>query len=1378
MSFPQHLPKPIFWFLLAATALLLVSSGGHAAGQNLREISAPQKTPPDLTISDLWTMKETGQQVCFQIQNLGGDAPAGFENTLWLDSQVVHTDTIGKPLTAGQRYTDCTNFKFTCKAPTAQVQVCTNTNNAFSEGDLKNNCLAKTWSCDQTPPVITKEPLAVGITQNSATISWNTDEDSDSQVSFDTKLDAFGFVKASSTFAITHDILLGKLEPGTTYEYRVQSTDASSNTVVSDPGFFTTLPAPSTATPDIQDLDLHRIVSPYLWYTMTLPVSGSAPIQRVEYSLDGIHAGTDYPPGGATGGDFTFDLVPSLLGIQREAFITNTHQVTVTAYSTNGLANRRNFKIGPFAEPLSAEVDIENPTPEQVFYYPGSAVPASTHIDLTAFAMLYEDDCAPDSPLIPGQVPLFCLSILQPVNLIEFHVRPEDGSFGPFICQISGIDAIQHVYHYNWDASGLAYGRYEVEVTAYGHWRSYGFPTLSKVSWFTLQQGAPVLEVQRQVTRTNTHLNIQLSIHNSGALPAGLIRIDDNSQGFQPVFQDPAPTYSFDTGFNHSPGVPQQISFYMHALGSSEPYALNPGASVILSYQVVPYFATDQPHFPSVRLDIYQIGADPGQIQYWWTGASHSQSFNLPAPITNDGETLLAAVQACRQNANLMILSTPDFLYHAYSAYGHVYERAAQLAVLRDGILAYQNPLFYYGEAVQSFTRSVGATMRGADGVDRHFLLNGYLLIVGETKVVPSWQVGDVSTTDMPYADTDGDQNTPELIVGRMLGSTLGNLESNLQYAVETASYLPTAQYDRSKAIIISGVGIRQNTFEEDLNDVQALLVAVRIPTRAYKVSYWGSALLPDLRNHIANTDIFYYEDHCNFNVWGGTLVDWDLFGDHRISFGNASPFVMSMCCLAGRYADIGSLGLARGFLNDHAGGYIGSTEESYIDLNQIKTHVFWAIFDTYPTHPPALDLRDTKLRTNFTVFSESVENNYQYNYYGDPKFGLPEGVAKSSSPYSFGPALANGSGIKTIDVSVPGYTLTQMDGFDQVNISNDSFYVDVLGMPRVPFYRSAYQLPDGVWPNQVRLVSRSEPVLLENLNLAPVSHDIAGKASKPVKPSFVDTWPAQDFTWSVQAYPDGHNYLVLDLYAFQYYPQILEGRFFNQYSFQVDMVDSAVRLLRLNLPERAAGGETLNLDLWLQNQGSPQDVYVSTEVRRRFDNSLALSLPLQRLAQVNGMAKLSLPLDTTGLENGVYTLSMQVLNLTSGLVMDRKSAALRIGYPEAELSAVLAAPSRGHAGQIIKLSDTITSTGTTPVTGMARLEIHVGSTVVTYTQAINNLKPGSSATVTFAWHVPSIPPGRYPASAWVSFDSRSSEVMTAWVEIDTRQFLPIIKKK
>ena len=93
---------------------------------------------------------------------------------------------------------------------------------------------------DNTAPIISNL-AASNLTNNGATITWSTNEASDSQVEYGTST-SYGVLSPLEAARVTaHTIILSNLSANTTYHYRVRSKDAAGNLATSANFTFTTL---------------------------------------------------------------------------------------------------------------------------------------------------------------------------------------------------------------------------------------------------------------------------------------------------------------------------------------------------------------------------------------------------------------------------------------------------------------------------------------------------------------------------------------------------------------------------------------------------------------------------------------------------------------------------------------------------------------------------------------------------------------------------------------------------------------------------------------------------------------------------------------------------------------------------------------------------------------------------------------------------------------------------------------------------------------------------------------------------------------------------------------------------------------------------------
>src|SRR5213594_2404769 len=145
---------------------------------------------------------------------------------------------------------------------------------------------------DNAPPVISAVSSS-SVGSSSATISWTTDEATDSQVEYGLTT-AYGSTTVLNASLITaHSQALSSLAAGTLYHYRVKSRDAVGNLAVSGDVTFTTLAPPDTTPPTVS------ITAPVAGATVagTVTVSASATdnvgVVGVQLKLDGGNLGAE-----------------------------------------------------------------------------------------------------------------------------------------------------------------------------------------------------------------------------------------------------------------------------------------------------------------------------------------------------------------------------------------------------------------------------------------------------------------------------------------------------------------------------------------------------------------------------------------------------------------------------------------------------------------------------------------------------------------------------------------------------------------------------------------------------------------------------------------------------------------------------------------------------------------------------------------------------------------------------------------------------------------------------------------------------------------------------------------------------------------------------
>jgi subtilisin len=193
---------------------------------------------------------------------------------------------------------------------------------------------------DEEPPVISNVATS-GITHNSATITWTTDELSNSVVNYGTS-GSFGITESNSAMVTSHSIILTGLLPETTYYFEVRSTDGSNNEATHNTGdSFTTTSTPQGQYMHVSDITMwSENKGPNLWvYTRIIIVDDSdIPVSEAEVDLQMTLPGGSQPIGTGTtdtNGIVTFRLRTSGSG----TFISVVTDVVKTDWIYDSAAN-------------------------------------------------------------------------------------------------------------------------------------------------------------------------------------------------------------------------------------------------------------------------------------------------------------------------------------------------------------------------------------------------------------------------------------------------------------------------------------------------------------------------------------------------------------------------------------------------------------------------------------------------------------------------------------------------------------------------------------------------------------------------------------------------------------------------------------------------------------------------------------------------------------------------------------------------------------------------------------------------------------------------------------------------------------------------------
>ena len=325
---------------------------------------------------------------------------------------------------------------------------------------------------DTTPPIITNISI-VSVTKNSATITWETDELSDSLVKYGTEPGNYTETAYNAADVIYHSIDLVGLVSNTTYYYVVNSTDPIGNSAQSVESNFTTFPEIIIEIGNIGALPGENVTAPIMIRnalnvgTVDVILSYNQSVVHViaapESDFDFMDAAIDNSSG--TTRFIAFQMTS--IGLNDDVRIAN---VTLMAVGSGAESSALNISVielkdaGPYEIPIpavehngtftvweTAPPVVVNPTadpssiPEDTDFYPGWGETSQLNVTVTdesdigcVTINLSSIGGLPDQPMTRiADTDTWTVTVNASVGSVMYN-----GSYLPHNLTVSAVDAL------------------------------------------------------------------------------------------------------------------------------------------------------------------------------------------------------------------------------------------------------------------------------------------------------------------------------------------------------------------------------------------------------------------------------------------------------------------------------------------------------------------------------------------------------------------------------------------------------------------------------------------------------------------------------------------------------------------------------------------------------------------------------------------------------------------------------------------------------------------------------------------------------------------------------------------------------------------------
>lgn len=1220
---------------------------------------------PDLVITDIW---DENKVIYYQIRNIGDDnASSGHRINLFIENENKASDLVEEALAPGERFNSNFDYSWDCPGLEVLVSAYADYNDIVNESNETNNKRGEKWRCDTTSPKIIDGPIAQGVSQRSATIYWKTDEICDSTVSFDRYAGKYNNIVRDSKLVNVHNIVLNNLNSGTVYHFMVESMDASGNSVKSRDYYFATTQAADNKKPSLYP-HLPDILSGIV--DISIDASDNVGVDRVHFSCDDESIFTVYTP-------------PHEWSFDTSGLMDGEHDFGFDAFDDSGNSASESIRgevMNKFPPDLRPPVNVQIISPEEGEEFTlGERIHIYAKVESKNKTKLANYKITQNSYYLYGDN-FSSFPCMNDIIIDEIDFRDRDNVYW---------------VSYWWDTSD--YIPMEVTRIDVYAWDVYNNEGVDNVH-FKINIPPPDVQVFRDVERIDNYYQVELTIRNNGDFTLENINIFDTSVGFQcddNVELDPprilppnlinivGGTETFNEGRNSFEiGDYSQIQIDL-PIDVDVP---GDGGELNIWYYVVPVLFDPANGVSIEDLEWLELDSETiavphviGHkllIEYRYIGDQYLlEKDDLRWDLTSNDNHRCAddnCVSNAFRDADYLIVTSPTKLDRENAGSQDVNKllvAIAELARLKNGVLGYTWTNDW--SILHGYIKEYGDwwdKLRAEPGDDD--LPRGpfdYLLLVGETEIIPSrtkggfddleWIDGDkvepvepVEHTDKSYSNIVGD-GKPDIAVGRIIGNSSSNLITPIQTSINVHNNIGGYEFDRSNVLLVSGTGNYNDTFQKDINDTYDILIDIAEHFDMYEnvvklhwVDYPGNEKNLFLAN-IGNRDIVLFSGHGLPDLWSPGLDINDASG---LGFGSAKPFVYAIACHTGNYETGDDYNIAESFFKSLVGIYIGSTVSAPLSKGDSLQTYFFNHWD--PSESIGKTFKDLK-RHYYNNDDWWRYVCYEFNLYGDPKYGvMPEAALDTSLVDDLiSEEIDIEEPLSYIEVEIPNYEVSFYKGFDYVEIPGGEILSSEEGRPRIPYYIRSIEYPKRCQVQNVTLSERSGlmtdmglelPVIVNNPNIEFI--EMKG-----------DWYPHDNYNWRVEENDDESTTLVITIYPFYYNPDTTMVKFYKNYNFDIEYVNTDMEITVLYTDKDLyRPGDNVKIDLWLENSGQPQDFIANIVVKEEISEEVFDGLYIKLLKNLKGLGLYSVTWDSPYNSSDSYFIETTITD-TSGNILD-----------------------------------------------------------------------------------------------------------------------------
>jgi hypothetical protein len=544
---------------------------------------------------------------------------------------------------------------------------------------------------------------------------------------------------------------------------------------------------------------------------------------------------------------------------------------------------------------------------------------------------------------------------------------------------------------YSYDFRELAVDSdHVIEVSVKDEYDNWGHAGISV--HVPLPRGTAIreLQVNRSYRRIGNYFRVELRVGNDSDRDISNLRIRDENSGFQCIGE-----VRVGVGSSGELGPPEPCVLTTPRHWTAKTSTIMYNQEVVranttyrIVYDMVPLFVMGDP-------SVHSEAKDTLFFSYVRDGNNY---YRHTAHVPGISEPNIPEINYAFSVADYLIVTNPYRLFLLnHPNYDQVKELLSTIAILakeKNGVLGYMSP----SGSNEELDRLIAKGGLWERRLCSSWGDEGYLLIVGESDVIPSWTKGSARTaamshvhyTDYPYASTAGNEEFPELCIGRIIGDDASKLKKPIETTL--AVWRGEAKFYQKNEPNANVYAIAGGGDYEDRHWRNIKFICRQIDCEFHidKNKCWNvNDMLRKFERMAVNTDVIIYFGHGNSDGQGwawGNDPDLTVHTFDGISFGITRPFVFALACATGKYQ--GVTGISEKFFEKGAAVYIGSTETSYLWCNRRGGKTFFEKWRGNPNKSIGKAWKETR---RWAADGGRWKRHWgqEYQLYGDPKYGL-----------------------------------------------------------------------------------------------------------------------------------------------------------------------------------------------------------------------------------------------------------------------------------------------------------------------------------------------------------------------------------------------------